>query len=142
MLDFKESLNDFKNTKLDPRELILFYRSILGNNDTLLKKHYTDLDKRYDLQKVIEHFKMDHNRQDINTISKLEESKLTVCQILEHKNKLFIPDLQKDKNKMISFLYSNYSPFNNLIKKGDKGNVLLRDVVALIQTALIKLYVE
>ena len=79
MLDFKESLNDFKNTKLDPRELILFYRSILGNNESMLKKHYTKTDTRFDLSKVIENFKMDHNRQDINTISKLEESKLTVC---------------------------------------------------------------
>ena len=67
---------------------------------------------------------------------------MIVCQILEHKNKLFIPDLKKDKNKMISFQYSKFSPFEGNIKTDKQGQVLLRDVVALIQTALIKLYVE
>jgi hypothetical protein len=40
MLDFKESLNDFKNTKLDPRELLLLYRGIVGNNPNN-GKHFT-----------------------------------------------------------------------------------------------------
>lgn len=29
MLDFKESLNDFKSTNLDPRELILMFKDLL-----------------------------------------------------------------------------------------------------------------
>lgn len=61
MLDFKESLNDFKNTKLDPRELILLYRGIIGNNPTNAK-HFTSTDMRFDLAKVIENFKEDNNR--------------------------------------------------------------------------------
>lgn len=71
MLDFKESLNDFKNTKLDPRELILLYRTILGNNENL-SKHFSKTDTRFDLSKVIENFKFDNNRDDINTISMVE----------------------------------------------------------------------
>ena len=78
MLDFKESLNDFKNTKLDPRELILLYRTILGNSENL-EKHFTKTDTRFDLSKVIENFKFDNNRQDINTISMVEQSKIIVC---------------------------------------------------------------
>jgi len=61
MLDFKESLNDFKNTKLDPRELILLYRSILGNSESL-EKHFKKTDMRFDLSKVIENHKYDNNR--------------------------------------------------------------------------------
>lgn len=45
---------------------------------------------------------------------------------------MFIPDLKKDKNKMISFLYSDYSPFKDIIIRDDKGNVPLRDVVAIV----------
>ena len=61
MLDFKESLNDFKNTKLDPRELVLLYRTILGSNENL-EKHFSKTDTRFDLSKVIENFKFDNNR--------------------------------------------------------------------------------
>lgn len=43
---------------------------------------------------------------------------------------------------MTSFQYSKFSPFEGNIKTDKNGNVLLKDVVSLIQTALIKLYVE
>ena len=43
---------------------------------------------------------------------------------------------------MTSFQYSKFSPFEGNIKMDKQGNVVLRDVVSLIQTALIKLYVE
>jgi len=102
MLDFKESLNDFKNTFLDPRELVLLYKHLLGTSPNNAK-HFTSTNTRFDLQKLIENFKIENNRKDINTISKLEESKIIVCQILEHKNRDFISDLKKDKNKAIQF---------------------------------------
>ena len=35
MLDFKESLNDFKSTNLDPRELILMFKDLLRDNQNL-----------------------------------------------------------------------------------------------------------
>lgn len=57
----------------------------------------------------------------------MEESKIIVCGILEHKNKLFIPDLKKDKNKLINFQYSKFSPF-----EGNLKSVPLKDVVSLI----------
>lgn len=56
---------------------------------------------------------------------------------------MFVGDLNRDPNKLQKFQYSKFSPFGSLIKKekGD-GGVPLKDVVAFIQTNLIKLYVE
>ena len=61
---------------------------------------------------------------------------------MEHKNRLFIPDLKKDKNKLIQFQYSKFSPFEGHIQTDKQGMVVLKDVVSFIQTALMKLYVE
>jgi hypothetical protein len=34
-------LNDFKNTELDPRELVLLYKNlVLNNSENSLKKHF------------------------------------------------------------------------------------------------------
>ena len=62
----------------------------------------------------------------------MEESKLIIAQILEHKNRTFIPDLKKNPNKTIKFQYSKFSPFYELIKKDISGGTLLKDVVTFI----------
>ena len=42
LLQFNEvMLNDFKNTELDPRELVLLYKNlVLNNSENSLKKHF------------------------------------------------------------------------------------------------------
>lgn len=78
---------------------------------------------------------------DLKTEDKIKESKIKVCQILESKNQQFIGELKKNPNKSKKFQYSKFSPFSNFIKKSKEG-ALLKDVVAFIQTNIIKLYVE
>lgn len=53
MLDFKESLNDFKSTNLDPRELILMFKELLRDNQNL-KRHFKSTEVNFDLSKNIE----------------------------------------------------------------------------------------
>lgn len=56
---------------------------------------------------------------------------------------MFTSDLNKNPNKLKKFLYSKFSPFQNLIKREKtEAGVSLKDVVSFVQTNLIKLYVE
>jgi hypothetical protein len=143
MLAFKEMLNDFKSTDLDPRELILLYKNLLVYNMEVLLKHFNKKEFGFDLQTIVNQYKMENDKMDLNTDLKIIESKKIVAQILEHKNQKFTAELKKNPNKIVKFQYSNFSPFSNFIKKEQKENgVLLKDVVSFIQTNLIKLYVE
>ena len=78
MLDFKESLNDFKSTNLDPRELIFMFKDLLIE-DQKYKKHFNGTDAKFDLQKNIENISKDNPNMNINTISKIEEAKLIIA---------------------------------------------------------------
>jgi hypothetical protein len=84
------------------------------------------------LHKNIENISKDNPHMNINIKSKIEEAKLIIAQILEHKNRTFIPDLKKNPNKTIKFQYSNFSPFFELIKKDISGGTLLMEVVTFI----------
>lgn len=54
-------------------------------------------------------------------------------------NQKFANDLKKDSEKQMTFVYSKFSPVDNCLKK---EKVLLRDMVSLVQTNLLKLYVD
>ena len=135
---------------MDPRELALLYKNFLvGSGGSkpagIWAKHFISTEVRFDFEKCINDFKHDNVRPDINTISKVEESKLIVAQILEYKNRIFLPELKKPQlknTKTVNFQYSIYSPFSAVVKKDKSGGTLLKDVVAFIQTTLVKLYCE
>jgi hypothetical protein len=55
-------------------------------------------------------------------------------------NAKFAGELKKDLEKEVKFLYSKFSQLANCIKQDRK--VLLRDMLSLVQTNLLKLYVE
>lgn len=95
----------------------------------------------FSLAKHIEGVKYREQRKDINVASYLDHSKLVITQILEHKNRLLVRDLRKNKAKLVELLYSKYSPFADYVRK-QKGGVALLDIVKFIQTNLLKLYVE
>ena len=143
MIDFGACLNDFKSTDLDPRELILLYKSLLASNPDVLKRHFTTAEFGYDLKKIIDQYKLENNRPNVNTEQEILKSKKVVAAILEHKNQKFTSELNKNANKTIKFQYSKFSPFSHLIKPDRSGaGVLLKDVTAFLQTNLIKIYVE
>tara|TARA_B110000285_G_C15021129_1_gene561630 strand:+ start:370 stop:540 length:171 start_codon:yes stop_codon:yes gene_type:complete len=50
-------LKDFKSTDLDPRELILLYKSLLVYNEEALKKHFTRTQFSFDLETIINQYK-------------------------------------------------------------------------------------
>jgi hypothetical protein len=102
MLDFNEMLNDFKNTDLDPRELILLYKNMLVYNIDALKKHFTKTEFNFDLETIINQYKMEKGIE-MNVEKKIIESKKIVAQILEHKNQKFTSDLRKNVNKTVKF---------------------------------------
>ena len=49
MLDFNHLFNDFRNTEVDPRELVLLYKSLVVHNPEAIKKHYTQAQFDFDL---------------------------------------------------------------------------------------------
>ena len=102
MLDFNDMLNDFKNTDLDPRELILLYKNMLVYNIEALKKHFTKTEFNFDLETIINQYKMEKGIE-MNVEKKIIESKKIVAQILEHKNQKFTSDLRKNVNKTVKF---------------------------------------
>ena len=88
-------------------------------------------------------YKNESNNQNIQTEKKISESKIQVAQILEHKNQKFISDLKRNPQATVKFQYSKFSPFGRFIKQEKtKQPDSLLDVVAFIQTNLIKIYVE
>lgn len=79
MLKFKEMLNDFKSTDLDPRELILLYKNLLAYNTEVLLKHFNKKEFGFDLQTIINKYKMENDKMDLNTEHEINESKKVVC---------------------------------------------------------------
>jgi hypothetical protein len=67
MLDFNEMLNDFKNTDL------------LVYNIDALKKHFTRTEFNFDLETIINQYKMEHDVKDLNIEKKIIESKKVVA---------------------------------------------------------------
>jgi hypothetical protein len=79
MLDFNEMLNDFKNTDLDPRELILLYKNMLVYNIDALRKHFTRTEFNFDLETIINQYKMENDVMDLSIEKKIIESKKVVA---------------------------------------------------------------
>jgi len=52
----------------------------------------------------------------------------------------YLKELRKDEEKAADFMYSEYTQNFNAIRK-DK-QVLLKDIVPFVQTALVRLYIE
>ena len=132
-MDFRESLVDFKSTDVDPRELIMLYKADLMLTDVNLTKHFLPMETKaeFGLAKHIEGVKYREQRKDINVASYLDHSKLVITQILEHKNRLFVADLLKNRAKLVELLYSKYSPYADYVRK-QKGGVALLDIVKFI----------
>lgn len=54
---------------------------------------------------------MQNDKMNISTPKKVQESKPYIIALLEHKNNLFVSELNKNPNKLIKFQYSKFSPF-------------------------------
>ena len=115
MLDFNGMLNEFKRTDVDPRELVAMFKNLLLQNVDGLQKHFKSTDFKHDLKAIIEAYKFEKGKNDIDTEKKVKECKKIVAQILEHKDQRFIFELNKNPQAKIKFLYSKYSRFADTI---------------------------
>lgn len=78
MLDFPNMLNDFKRTDLDPRELVLMHKYLLvspvGSEKSYvesLQKHFTKTEFTIDISNIIDRYKMQNDKMNINTNKKV-----------------------------------------------------------------------
>lgn len=55
-------------------------------------------------------------------------------------NAKYLADIRNDPMKEAEYLYSKFSPFQECIKTNEK--FLLKDILGLVQTNLLKLYIE
>jgi hypothetical protein len=104
-------VDDFKSTELDPRELVLLYKNLMVYDNNILKKHFDKFEVKFDLTTIINQYKMENDKMNLDTDAKIRDSKKIVCQILESKNQQFIAELKKNPNKTKKFQYSKFSPF-------------------------------
>ena len=59
--------------------------------------------------------------------------------LLDVLNAKFAGELKKDLEKSMIFIYSKFSPVESCLRK---EKVLLKDMLSLVQTNLLKLYVD
>jgi len=71
---------------------------------------------------------------------KLKQGKKAVIVIFEGLNARYTGEFKKDSEKEVKFLYSKFSPLADGINQEEK--VQIRDILSLIQTNLVKLYVD
>jgi hypothetical protein len=67
------------------------------------------------------------------------QAKRSFSQLLEILNSKYAGEVKKDSERTIQFVYSKYSPVEACLKK---DRVLMRDMLSLVQTNLLKFYVD
>jgi hypothetical protein len=60
--------------------------------------------------------------------------------LLEVINSKYVAELRKDPSKQAEFIHSKYSLVSDVLKTEEK--FLLKDILSLVQTALMKMYIE
>lgn len=60
--------------------------------------------------------------------------------LLEIINAQYIAQLRKDPNKQAEFIHSKYSLMDGILNVDEK--FLLKDILSIVQTALMKMYIE
>lgn len=126
----------FKNTDIDPRELILLFAQLSKTSSTLVQQHLKSLPTNY----LYDYYKKTHAQTDVtfDLTKKHAEAKESVKQLLDYLNAKYLSELRRDDTKMAEFMYSNFShPYQQYIKTNEQQP--LKDIVSLVQTALIKL---
>lgn len=76
----------------------------------------------------------------ISDLECIKQGKKAIASILEVLNLKFTSEVKKDPEREAKFLYSKFSPFADNINQ--KRKVLLKDILSLVQTNLLKMYVE
>lgn len=62
--------------------------------------------------------------------------------LLEILNSKFAAEYKKDPERICQFVYSKFSPVESCIKRGGETKVFMKDILTIVQTNLLKFYVE
>ena len=76
----------------------------------------------------------------VNIDAKHQEAKEAMRGLLEIINAKYVAEVRKDSSKPADFIHSKYSLMDGILKVEEK--FLLKDILSLVQTALIKMYIE
>jgi len=121
---------------VDPRELILLFKD-LYETSTALKKQVQGVPTVY-LRNYLQHFYMNNsNSPDIE--KKHREAKRAIRELLLIINTKYVNELRKDPNKEAEFMVSQFSDIHQKITTERKK---LRDILQLVQMAIIKMFIE
>ena len=71
--------------------------------------------------------------------TKVQEAKKYFLNLLDMLNARFSAELKKEPEKQVQFMYSKFSPIDSCISQ---NKVALKDIHLIVQTNLIKLYLE
>ena len=129
---------NFKQTDIDPRELILLFKELYESSyklrdEMLMRK------PAYFMPKIIEQVNLNTQTRGFQPLEKLTQAKRHFLSLFEVLNAKFAGELKKDLDKEVKFLYSKFSPVADCIRQ---EKILLKDMLNLVQTNLIKLYVD
>ena len=112
----------------------------LYETSTKLSPEFLARKPSYFLPKIVEQALSNQNQGGVKQqADKIIQAKRAFMSLLDALNAKFAGELKKDQEKMVTFLYSKFSPVESCLKK---EKVLLKDMLGLVQTNLLKLYVD
>lgn len=135
-LEYREVVNLFQNTDIDPRELILLFKDLYETSNSL-KKMVQGVQTTF-LRSYLQQYFM--NNQGTPEIEKRhKEAKDAIRGLLEVLNAKYVAELRKDPNKEAEF---TKSAFSDIAPKIREDKYKLKDILGLVQMAIIKMYIE
>lgn len=136
--DFKEAVKLFQNSDVDPRELILLFKD-LYDLSTSIRKHVVGVPQVFLRNYLHQHYMQGNPNQNPDVERKYKEAREEIRRLLEIINSKYVAELRKDPNKDAEFMISQFS---DIEKKINKEKQKLKDILSLVQMAIIKLYVD
>ena len=131
-------LNFFKQSEVDPRLLIMLFKELQEDLRPTLNDHVTNIGRHIFLSSQ---YTSNQTRDTDFDVQREEmKAKTAVKQLLHHLNLKYLSELRKDEDKVADFMQSTWTLNPECIKPQEQWK--LRDIVPLVQTALIRLYIE
>jgi len=139
----EKMLSFFKNSDVDPRELIILFDDLQKDLRPALSLHIevNHISKMRGLHQTYSSYQLNYpySNEEFDAQSKLLKAKEQLRNLFQHLNQRYLKELRKDEEKVAEFMYSIYC-VQQAIKR--EPAPLLKEIVPFVQTALIRLYIE
>jgi hypothetical protein len=126
-VDYAQVVNWFKQTDIDPREIILLFKDLYQTSQQLQASHVRQPPKAFLLQTLQNAQQMNKIGGNFNIEQKHAEAKEAMRGLLEIINAKYVAELRKDPNKVADFIHSKYSLMDGILKEDEK--FLLKDIL-------------